>query len=63
MGQIITRSDPALNVGKIHPDFHAAEVRAFRANRRRNSSTQNAWRADISRELRKNFANLGDFFH
>src|ERR1700689_2551125 len=56
-------SDAALHVWKIEPDFYAAEVRAFGADGSGDSGAQNAGWADVTRELRKNFADLRDLVH
>src|SRR5277367_4152181 len=57
------RSDAALHIGKIEPDFYATEVRAFGADGRGDSGAQDAWRSDVTRELREDFADLGYFVH
>src|SRR6516225_8822687 len=56
-------SDAAFDVGKIEPDFDAAEVRAFGANGRGDSCAQMAWRANVPGKLGLYLAELRDFVH
>jgi hypothetical protein len=53
-------SDPALDVGKIGPDFYAAEVGSFGADRSGDSSSEIAGRADVLSEFGEH---LPDLFH
>src|SRR5579863_9473550 len=55
--------DAPLNIGKIEPDFDAAEVRPFRADRGGYVRAQMARRADVFCQLRMHFAQLRDFIH
>src|SRR5205823_7039772 len=56
-------SDAAGSVGEVEPDFEAAEVRAFGADGRGDAGAKMAGRADVAREFRMDFAELGDFVH
>src|SRR5882762_11088666 len=56
-------SDAAQDVGEVEPDFDAAEVRAFGADGGGDASADMAGRADVAREFRMDFAELGDFVH
>src|SRR6266571_503902 len=56
-------SDAAGDVGEVEPDFDAAEVRAFGADRSGDAGAEMAGRADVTGELGMDFAELGDFVH
>ena len=56
-------SDPSLDVGKIEPDFDAAEVGAFGANGGGDAGADMARRANVACEFGLNFAKLGNFVH
>src|SRR5215472_18715112 len=56
-------SDPASRVGEVEPDFDAAEVRAFGADRCGDASAQMARWADVARELGMDFAELRNLVH
>ena len=49
------------DVGEVEPDFYAAEVGTFGADRCGDASANMAGRADVARELRMDFAELGYF--
>src|SRR5579862_9898256 len=55
------RSDAAGDVGKVEPDFYAAEVRAFGADGGSDAGAEMAGRSDEFGELGMDFAQLGDF--
>src|ERR1700747_2448928 len=56
-------SDTAGGVGEVEPDLDAAEVRAFGADGRGDSSAKMAGRADVAREFGMDFTKLRDFGH
>src|SRR6266436_6427468 len=56
-------SDAAGDVGKVEPDFDAAEVGAFGADGCGDAGTNVAGGADVAREFWMDFAELGDFVH
>ena len=55
-------SDPPVDIRKIEPDFHAAEVRTFGADRCGNSRANVARRTDDSARNRESCADLSNFF-
>src|SRR5262244_2939095 len=57
----ISALDAASGVGKVEPDFHAAGVRAFRADGSSHTGAEMAGRANVARELWMDFAYLRDF--
>ena len=59
----LSRSDAALNIGEVEPDFDAAEVGAFGADGRGDAGAEMAWRTDVFGKLGVDFAELGDFVH
>src|ERR1700722_7373930 len=60
---VASASNPPFDVWEIEPDFHAAEMRAFRADGSRNPRPQIAWRTDIPPERRQRPAHLLDLFN
>src|SRR5215470_1628857 len=56
-------SDAAGDVGEVQPDFDAAEMRAFGADRRGDAGAKMARRADVAREFGMDFPKLRDFVH
>src|SRR3974377_1275003 len=56
-------SNAELDVGKIEPDFHTAEVRALGANGRGDSCAQMAWWADVSGKLGLYLSEVRNFIH
>src|ERR1700730_10858196 len=52
--------DSGGEVGEVEPDFYAAEMRAFGANRRGDAGAKMARGADVASELRVDFTELGD---
>src|SRR6266567_6367084 len=56
-------SDAAGDVGKIEPDFDAAEVGAFGADGGGDAGADMARRADAACEFGLHFAKLGNFVH
>ena len=56
-------SDAAGYVREVEPDFYAAEMRAFGADRRGDSGSHIAGRAYVAGKLRMNFAELREFVH
>ena len=61
--QINGESYAARGVGKVEPDFYAAEVGAFSANGGSDIGAEVARGPDVPGELRVDFAELGDFVH
>src|SRR5580704_6283946 len=61
--RVYARLDATFDVGEVEPDFYAAEVRAFGANRSGDSRAQITGRADVFRELWMNLAQLIEFVH
>src|SRR6266852_5723691 len=55
--------DAARAVGEVEPDFDAAEVGAFGADRSGDAGAEMAGRADVAREFGVDFAELGEFVH
>src|SRR5438128_6587284 len=58
-----TRLDAADDVGKVEPDFDAAEVGALGADGSGDAGAEMAGRADVASEFGVDFAELGDFVH
>ena len=56
-------SDAAGYVREVEPDFYAAEMRAFGADRRGDSGSYIAGWAYVAGKLRMNFAELREFVH
>src|SRR5580658_2110535 len=56
-------SDAAGGVGEVEPDFNAAEVGAFGADRGGDVGAEMARGTDVAGELGVDLAELGDFVH
>jgi hypothetical protein len=57
------RLNAALDIGEVEPDFYAAEVGAFGADRGGDVGAEVAGRTDVFGELRVDVAELGNFVH